>query len=111
MKLFQTIQNKFAILGISSHQSTQEQPFNQRIILVYLIYGCSCILSNVYLFRKAQTVEEYTNCIYIATATTMLTLFFSIVVYKMPKLFKYIENVENIVERGEKLQIFKLNLY
>lgn len=101
MKLFQTIQRKFAILGISPDQSIQNCPFNQEIILVYIIYGSACIMSNVYLFHEAQNFEEYTNNIYITTAATMLLFFFTIIINKMANLFEFIDNVEKLIDSSE----------
>lgn len=101
MIIFQTVQNKFLLLGISSYQSTRKALFSRRIMLVYFIYGCNCILGTTYFFHVAQSFEEYTNNIYTLSAGIMIFFFFTIVVRKMSNLFKYIENVGKITTRSE----------
>lgn len=101
MKLFQIIQKKFAFFGITSTQSIEAHPFNEKILLVYVVYGSTWISSVLFLVRRASTFEEYTNNIYITTATAMIIFCFTVVVLRMPKLFEFINKCERLTERGE----------
>lgn len=101
MKLFQIIQSKFAVLGITQTQSIQKQPFNQKILLAYFIYCFGWISSAVFLFQRANTFEEYTNNIYVTSATAIIIFCFTVVVLKMSKLFGLIEKCEKITEIGK----------
>lgn len=103
MKLFQIAQKKIAILGITSAQSTQKTPFNWKIIRVYFIYGVAWTSSALFLFKEAETFDEYTNNIYITSATAMIMFCFTVVVFKMAKLFQFISDCGKVTERGEQL--------
>lgn len=100
MKLFRIIQKNFAILGITSAQSIQKHPFNRQIVLLYSIYGSTWISSVLFLFQKANTFEEYTNNIYITSAAAIVMFSFTIIVFKMSKLFEFVNNLGESVERG-----------
>lgn len=101
MKLFQIIQKKFTVLGITSAQSIQTQPFNREIVLAFVVYICAHISHVLFLFRKGNTFEDYTDNIYITSATAMTTFFFTGVVDKMSVLFHFINECEKIVDRRE----------
>lgn len=103
MKLFQIIRKKFAVLGISPANSIQKYPLNPKLVLVYFIYGATWSSSALFLYRKANTFEEYTNNIYVTSATAMIIITYTVVVTKMSKFFTYINNYGQTVERSEQI--------
>lgn len=101
MLLFRIIQTKFGILGVTLAQSMQELPFNRRIILVYFIHGNALASGVTFLLKKANTFEEYTNNIYMTSASAMIMFCYTIVVSRMAKLFEFINEAEKTVDQGE----------
>ena len=100
MKLFQEIQKKFAILGITKAQSIQKQPFNRKISWVYFMYAFTWVSCVAFLFKKANTFEEYTNNIYITSGATVVLFFFTIIIFKTAKIFEFIDFCGKIVHRS-----------
>lgn len=97
MKILQTVQKKYAILGICSNQSK----CNRKSVLMCLIYSLGCTLSALFLFYEANSFQEYTNNIYITSALAMCVTFFAIVVVKMRKLFEMIDNMEKSIDESK----------
>lgn len=101
MKIFQSIEDNLAILGISSYQSIQVQPFNTRNVTTLLVFGLSVISNCVFLFHVADSFMEYTKCVYVVSTLITSFICFAHLVLKMPKLFEFIKNFEQIVEESK----------
>lgn len=97
MELFQLIRSKFAVLGIVPSKSTQTY---RKLVMVYFIYGFIWTSSSLFLYKKANTFEEYTNNIYVTSATAMILASFTVVVSKISRFFKFLDNYGRTVERG-----------
>ena len=97
MKLFQVIQKNFTVLGIGSNQSR----FNLKLLKTCLTYGLSFTSSAIFLFFEARSFIEFTNNIYVTTAIAVITIYFSIWMWKLQKFFQLIDNLENFFEKSE----------
>lgn len=108
MQLFQTIQRRFELLGISLHQSMQNSPFNRKIAVTFFIFTLTIASYNVYLFRVAGTFWEYTINIYSNSATSLAVFCYVIVVLKMKKIFAVVGACESIIN-DSKWKLYNLH--
>lgn len=97
MKLFQSIQKSFSLLGISQNQSR----FNDRMLLAASIFSAGTTLNIVFVFTGTKTFREFTDAVYVACATAVFLICFAKIVFKMDKLFKLIDFIENIVDKSK----------
>ena len=100
MRLFEEVQRNFAVLGISSIAANQNS-FNCRTVIGLLTFGSSTFLHLVFLFHEAKTFGEYTDNIYMTTATVATAVCFINVILNMNKVFQYIESLDEIVNKSE----------
>lgn len=98
MKCFELIQYYFAIVGIDSQHANQKCLLNQRNVMVIIIFGLTFICKIVYLFHGVKTLVEYTESLYVVSTLVATILAFAIIIWKMPKLFEFIDNFENTIE-------------
>lgn len=98
-KVLQSIQRNFAILGIDSYQSNQNYSFNKRNVMVLFIYGLS-LISGCVSVAHANTFKEYINAFHIAVTIAFGGLTFVIVICQMKILFRFIDSVEEEIEKS-----------
>lgn len=98
MRILQTLQQKFAILGICSIEMYHNK---NKLLIGFLIFGISTISHFVFPFGVANTFEEYTNSIYMTTMTLSLLTVYSIVIWKTGKIFQFIEGCEQTIGKSE----------
>lgn len=104
LKLFEFTQSSFAILGISPQQSTQNYPFNRKILMFLLLYGFMCISHLIYLVRavgSANSFAEYTDSIFGTAASISVAIYFVITVFNASVLFRFIDNCGESMEERE----------
>lgn len=113
MRLFQSVQSFFAIVGITSYQSMQKHPFNHKILATFFSYSLTMTSYNVYLFHVATTFWEYNDNIYMNSATMLVVIGFTIVVFNIKKLFEFIDSCEAITIDSKQQQIHaeSINLF
>ena len=96
MKIFQTIQRNYAILGISPEQLTHPKfLFNGKMLMCFLFSIFYMLSSFAYIFYVATTFEQYIECITTAFGGIIISICIGAVVFKMNKLFEIIKNVED----------------
>lgn len=97
MKIFQTIQTKFAVLGLKPNL----RPFNnlQKLILFENFVQISSLC--VYLFHVANTAKEYLESIHI-TATTILIVTSQVnLISQMATIFSFIDELEDVLNESK----------
>lgn len=100
MKIFHSIQKNFAILGVDLYQSKQDHAFNQRNVMVLIIFGLS-LISGCVSVSHANTFSEYINAFHIGVTVAFGGLTFAIVMYQMKLLFAFIESIEKLIDESE----------
>ena len=100
MELFKTFRKNFAVFGITSNA----RPLHSREIISAFLMNClTAILCWMFLFCVANTFIEYTIGIYIASALTVVAICFTIVVFQIQNIFEFIEECEQITQKGKKI--------
>lgn len=101
MKIFQTVQENMSHLGISQYCSMQKNPINWRNMSVLLLQIVSTVMYCMYLFYVAATFKEYTESAYVCMLKFATTIIFTILLWRMQKLFDCLNRIEEITNERE----------
>lgn len=104
MKIFQTTLKFFEYLGIDS----QSRRFNERNLLNISVFGIMVILCCAYLFCEADNLKDYTESIYISSATITALLSFLVFIWRKENIFKFINSWEEVTEKSKQINCRKL---
>lgn len=96
LKILQTVQKNFVAFGIRANQSR----INKKSAMTCLIYGLGTSSSAIFLIREAGSFQEYTNNLYITASLAVAFTCFTILVFKMNKLFILTDNVEKLMDKS-----------
>lgn len=97
MESFASIRKHLAMSGIVSQQSAHNlQPFNLKNSATIIVCGL-CGVSVAKELDDAKTFEEYTNTFYVAIFAFIITIFSVHMVWMSPKLFKFLNFLEEII--------------
>lgn len=97
MKLFQSIQKSYAILGISRGQ----RPLNIQILAVAFVFCLSATSNTVLLFRGLENFSEYTDMIFAISVNMLTNIFFSNSIVNMESFFEFVDSCEKIVDKSK----------
>lgn len=98
IKIFQTLRRHYAILGISSsNQSAQKCLVNKRILIFFLLFGCSVVSQLVYI-RLANSFLDSMDCICSLYGGGIICVCFTAIVCRKNKLFETIEDIEKLID-------------
>lgn len=104
MKIFQTIQMRYATLGIRpTNPSDRTYPFDLRIFLGFLPLGYTCVSQIVIIFHVANGFTEYIENICTLFTYIRALVFFVPILCKRTKLFEIIENMEKFIDASKKI--------
>lgn len=106
MKFFQSTQEFFGVLGISSQYLMHKR--NVKSILTMLIFGQALISNYVFLLLKAENFREYTDSFYATATITIAAVNFVIAILKMAESVRFIENCENTIEKSKCSEAIKI---
>lgn len=101
MKVLQSVQNYFAIIGIVPPQSHQSHRLNMKNMTMLLIFSLFTVSANVFFVYEAENFRELTDSFYAACSATLTTLSFSTIIGRMYLAFEFIENLESIISKSE----------
>lgn len=100
-KTFEIIRKNFALAGITPKLVHQSYPFNGTILFGFLMICSVICCSSVFLICDAETFSQYTQAIYTASIATIILLSLLIIIFKVEKLFKYINGNDDIVNSSK----------
>lgn len=99
MKIFQTVQKYYAILGISP--SNSKYPISERVFFGFLLFGCSATSQFVYIFHVANGLIEYMECVGSICGGIIIFVCFLAIVLRKTTLFKSIDSIEKLIDTSE----------
>lgn len=112
VKFFQSVQNNFEMLGISSHRATQNRLLDVKFWMILLQFGVVLISYICFIFHEAKTFEEYTSSMYSILTVLATALHFLMNQWKMRNLFHFTANLENFINKSEyRIRTNRLLLY
>lgn len=101
IQLFQIVRRNFAMLGISSNCLNQPNRLDTNLSLASLSYSFSVIAHVIFLLQETKNFREFTDNVYETSSVITVFICFVIVVFKMRKLFEFIESCQNIIDKRE----------
>lgn len=96
MKIFQAIQENFAVAGIHPKLASQSYPLNGRIFIGFLLIILSLTSMLMYIFNDAQTIPEYAQSIYMCSIGIIVFNAVLIILFNVKKLFNLIDCCEDL---------------
>lgn len=110
MKVFQTLTNHYATLGIKpSDQLQQQYPFDEKVLMGFSLWGCMITSHFIYINYVANTYVEYAECICTSTGSIIVFVCYASVVFYSNTLFDAFKKIEGFIASSEKK--FHLQLY
>lgn len=103
MKIFQLTQKNFDSLGVTPKLSLQPYPFNEKILIGFFILGLFFICSLMSTIFESKTFTDYTQSVYLDSLAVVISSVLVILVFNVKKLFKLIDDCENLVNASEYL--------
>lgn len=103
MKVLESVQDNFAVLGINLSQSAQHHSFNLNQIMFMFVSGTAISFSYISIFRS-RTFKEYTESIHMGTSLTLGALIFGISLYKTKRIAVLIGRFGSIIGNSECLK-------
>lgn len=110
MKVFQTVQSNYELIGISSVESLHNFPYNPQISIGFLTFGVSTGSYIIYFFNMADDFKAYIEYTITVSAFLIISVCFGAVVLRMTELFENIDGMENVIEMRKffnPIEIFK----
>lgn len=106
MKIYQSLQKHFEILGVNKVQLRQATVFNLKNVFGLFVFVQNTILTCAYLLFKCETFAEYADSYYISSTVFGATINYIYVVVNMKKVFDVIRTLECIIEKRKCCFIF-----
>lgn len=104
MEFLELIKNRFIIVGISSDKRNQAVAFNGTN-MKFLFAMCMRFGSQIlYLLIEADSFEEYVNLCFPVSGQIMAMLFFIYAILETPKIYAFLNNFGNTIEKSNYLQ-------
>lgn len=112
MKIFQTIQKKFALVGISKAPAAQSESFNWRLLMSFISLYSEFITILLYIMLEAETFAEYIQLAFLLSLTVQITFDLSIIIIKTKKMFELIDHFESIINTSKhhRYQLYRFQL-
>lgn len=103
--MFEATLKYLNILGINSDQSAQKLPLNLRSLMILLLCSFFIVSSVLYLFYVPNSFDEYIESINISSTAIVNTIYLLVFLWKIPKLFEFLQSLENIIQMGKLVKI------
>lgn len=101
LKLYVTAQKDLVYVGIGPYNPNKKSQLNPLIYWYALCCVLTYILTGAYLFLEANTFEEYTECIYILSASILSPIAVTSVALQLTTMFPLIEKIEGLFDSSK----------
>lgn len=108
MKIMETVRSQLNYVGMRSHQAIKGHLFNIRNLTMLFILWMYIFCCTMYLIDGATNLKDFADCMYFNITGAATALNFAFINWKMAKIFRFMDNLEDIVN-SSKCQI-KMNL-
>lgn len=105
MKIFQTVQANYKLLGISPTQSSHHFPYNPKIFLSFVNFGLSMASYIMYLIQVAENFKEYIECVTTLSALFIIVVCYGAVVFNIKGTFENIDGMEKVIKMRKSIPI------
>lgn len=104
MDIFQSIRTYLALLGVHSPR-IQNHSNSVKGLMVLVLMGLTEISTCIFFLYQAEILEEYAQAFYGALSMHTCTFGFGIYILKKQELFKFMKNMEIVIQKSELIQI------
>lgn len=101
MKILRSIRDKLQIVGMSTHQSMQNHPFNARNLTSLLFHGINITCNIGFLVFGSKELTVFTDSLFLTITAILTVSIFINLTWRMRLFFEFIDNLEDIVERSK----------
>lgn len=101
MKSIDTIKTCFATMGYDSLQSSRKDLFKPKNMSCLSLIGIDIILTSIYIYYEANDFEEYVDAIYILWSLIFSFFTFAMLIWQVPKNYRFINYLENIITESK----------
>lgn len=101
MKIMGIIYSYLVRMGMTLSQSKKRNPFNIRNTTTIIVLANNVFFTIIFLMNGAKNLKEYADSMYITISVSTATANFVYVNWKMAELFRFIENLEEVVSTSE----------
>lgn len=106
MKTFQRVQMNWSSLGYRRNQS----PINKTQFWIFVNVFLNLFLLFVYIVREPNTPKQYMDSILVTTFPVLVTIVRVGILFKSATIFRFIDTVENTINRSELKKIYSNHL-
>lgn len=100
--MFKIVQRHYATVGIrSSNQSTQDDPFVNRVFFGSLLFAYNIISHLLYIHYVANGFMEHMMCICAIFACIIVIVGFAAIVFRKTSIFGIIDNIEKLINASK----------
>lgn len=104
MRIFETLQEKYTVLGVSpSQHSTQGHALNAKTLFGFLLFGSSLISILLFISYVANNFMEYVQSICVFCGTIVLFVCFASIVFEMDIFCGIIVDIEKLIDSSKKI--------
>lgn len=111
MDVFVSIENHFASVGLTASQSLQANRFNVKNACILLIFLLNIILCVAYIFHGANNFNECIDSLFGCFTLIDAAIAFVHFIWQMPKLFRFIDEMETTFNQRKCLELNLQFLY
>lgn len=98
MKVFETIRNHLAIIGIHSNQCDQKFSLNAKNCMIFLLFLFNIDTNAMYILKEAARFQEYVFTAFTVVTLCVIAMAFVICIWKTPEIFIFIDNLEKTID-------------
>lgn len=101
MKLFETVQKFYRLLGLHPSQQSQNSVFNTRNVIVLFIFVDGSIITVAFGLMKAKSIAVFGDAFYAFITVLLCLAYFSKFMGKMANVFGLMEKSQEIIQKSE----------
>lgn len=106
MKIFQLSEKYLAFVGVeNSFQKNHLTIVFLKRMLVFFSLIIHVILLTIFIGYEAETIDEYSDSLYMFACLVTALCIFPITLWKMESLFEFIECLENLMRQRKIIQV------
>lgn len=108
MKIYQLIQEFFAIFGIIPHKFIGRRPFNLTGLLMLLLHSIHIVSYFLFIFRVAESFKQATDAIFMAASAISATEVYVTCLWKSVVYFDCIKFLNDTINKSKKCYCYIL---
>lgn len=101
MKIFESVRNNYAILGVTTAQSAQKHVFNAKIEMALVLIGVFTFFHVMHIFFVASNIKERMESATTTSGSVIISMCIITIIFKMRTVFECINGFEDLIAMSE----------